>query len=200
MTYAGELSPEQRLSLLEARVNELERVTSGALAGSDGVAMGELPYSWPCGDITRRQLAPWWSAVNYCEKYNGGQYHTGEDFNLSDFADSGARVVACADGEIVFAGVVNGWQGWVVVVKHPDGLYSRYAHITNVTPTGAIKRGELIGYIADYAPKGPSGDHLHFDIAKIDLGAKPGDWPGSDQARVLRDYIDPLAWIKAHLP
>ena len=45
MTYAGELSAEQRLSLLEARVNELERVTGGALFGMDyGFAVGAFHF------------------------------------------------------------------------------------------------------------------------------------------------------------
>jgi len=59
--------------------------------------------------------------------------------------------------------------------------------------------------------------HLHFDIAKIDLGrpwqpAPPGqpnprdpagDWPGDGEAakqRVANDYLDPRAFILQHLP
>ena len=62
-------------------------------------------------------------------------------------------------------------------------------------------RGTQIGVIADYNQNGPKGDHLHYDVARrIDLGKKPADWPGIDQARVLRDYINPLEWHTEHTP
>jgi len=163
-----------------------------------------LVFSWPIGDINRRTLAPWFDATGYAALYNNNTaYHTGNDLNLAAFGDSGASVYACADGEIVFAGVVQGWQAQVVVIKHvlEDGrlIWSRYAHIKDVTPIGAVKRGDLLGHIADYTPAGPQGDHLHFDLAWIDLGAKPGDWPGLNKARVLTDYVDGCKWIAEHL-
>ena len=205
MTYKGELSPEQRLSLLEARVASLERITQGALQGGDGAKRERLVMSWPCGDIARRQLAPWFDATGYGTLYNAGTaYHTGHDLNLSDYGDSGARVVAVADGEIVFAGVVKGWQGWVVVVRHvlEDGrlFWTRYAHITDVTPIGQIKRGELLGYICDYLPAGKANDHLHIDGSWKDLGKVPGDWPGLDLARLKVDYFDLVKMIQERLP
>ena len=141
--------------------------------------------SWPTGDIARRQLAPWFDATGYGTLYqNGTQYHTGHDLNLSDFGDSGSRVVAVADGEAVFVGQVKGWQGFVVVVRHvlEDGriFWTRYAHITGLLSldTGdPIKRGDLLGYICDYLPAGKANDHLHIDGAWCDLGKKPGDCP-----------------------
>lgn len=82
MTYKGELSPEQRLSMLEARVASLERITHGELSGGDGAKRERLIMSWPCGDIARRQLAPWFDATGYGTLYqNGTQYHTGHDLN-----------------------------------------------------------------------------------------------------------------------
>lgn len=136
----------------------------------------------------------WFAATSYAEKYSGG-YHTGYDLNLPGFADAGKPVFAMADGEIVFSGQVAGWQGLVVVIEHPlvDGkpVWTRYAHIKNTLGLGNVKRGQQIGVIADYTPLNkPEGDHLHVDAARIDLGAKPGDWPGNDLARVIRDYID----------
>ncbi len=205
MTYKGELSPEQRLSLLEARIASLERITQGALQGGDGAKRERLVMSWPTGDIARRKLAPWFDATGYGTLYNDGKaYHTGHDLNLHDYGDSGARVVAVADGEIVFAGVVKGWQGWVVVVRHAleDGriFWTRYAHIQDVTPIGPIKRGELLGYVCDYLPVGKSNDHLHIDGAWCDLGKKPGDWPGMDLARLRVDYFDLVKMIQDRLP
>jgi murein DD-endopeptidase MepM/ murein hydrolase activator NlpD len=197
------------------RIRELAQQLSGELADLQTIlSLPDVPIepqpsrlvmSWPCGDIARRQLAPWFDATGYGTLYNGGKaYHTGHDLNLHDYGDSGARVVAVADGEIVFAGVVKGWQGWVVVVRHvlEDGrlFWTRYAHITDVTPIGQIKRGDLLGYICDYLPAGKANDHLHIDGAWCDLGKKPGDWPCLDLARLKVDYFDLVKMIQERLP
>ncbi len=164
-----------------------------------------LVMSWPCGDITRRTLAPWFDATGYATLYNGGKaYHTGHDINFAAYGDSGAPVFAVADGEIVFAGVVKGWQGEVVVIRHKleDGrpFWTRYAHIKDVTPIGPVKRGDLLGYIADYLPAGKINDHLHIDGSWKDLGKVPGDWPGLDLERLKVDYFDLMKMIGERLP
>jgi len=148
----------------------------------------------------------WFDATGYARFYNSAginAYHTGCDLNRYAYADSGANVFAAADGEVVFFGTVTNWQGMVIVIKHPleDGssIWTRYAHITKTTIEKYHKRGDKIGVIADYNANGPKGDHLHFDIARIDLGRSPGDWPGSNLARVQRDYIDPVVWLKNNL-
>lgn len=150
----------------------------------------------------------WFDAVGFCVLYDSSSntkaYHTGADLNLPAWKDSGSPVYAAADGEIVFSGVITGWQGEVVVIEHrlEDGskVWTRYAHIKDTTPIGmvrpTIKRGELIGVIADYLPVGPSNDHLHFDVCIDDLGSRPGDWPGLDKVRVQAQYKDPAKWLK----
>lgn len=145
----------------------------------------------------------WFDATGYATYYTAAgapAYHTGCDLNRPNLADSGRPVFAAADGQIVFAGTVPGWQGQVIVIKHwlEDGawIWTRYAHVADVCQAEAVRRGDLIGHIADYNKDGPKGDHLHFDVARIDLGARPGDWPGADKARLLGDYIDPAAWLR----
>jgi murein DD-endopeptidase MepM/ murein hydrolase activator NlpD len=146
----------------------------------------------------------WFDATGFATLYEPSgkkQYHTGVDLNRPNYADSGAQVYAAADGEVVYAGVVSGWQGQVVCLKHAleDGtfIWSRYAHIEAFVMRGAqIKRGSLVGKIADYNRDGPKGDHLHFDVARIDLREMPGDWPGLDKVGLLRDYLDPAKVLK----
>lgn len=134
-------------------------------------------------------------------------YHTGADLNLPNYADSLQPVYASADGVVVYAGTAGGFAIETVVIKHAgageDGadVWTRYSHITQieVEKGDVVKRGRKLGVIGDYAPvNNRAGDHLHFDVARIDLGARPGDWPGTDRARLLRDYVDPRAWINAH--
>jgi len=205
---SGDMSLEQRVASLEInnalmrdQIAELQR----NLTGNWPTPSKRLVMSWPCGDINRRTLAPWFDATGYGTLYNGGKaYHTGHDLNLSDYEDAGAAVYAVADGEIVFAGTVKGWQGEVAVIRHTleDGrlFWTRYAHIKDVTPTGMVKRGDLLGYICDYLPVGKVNDHLHIDGAWKDLGKTPGDWPGLDLQRLRVDYFDLLKMIAGRLP
>jgi murein DD-endopeptidase MepM/ murein hydrolase activator NlpD len=147
----------------------------------------------------------WFDATGFCRLYNSNGvagYHTGNDLNRPDYLDSGSNVFAPADGVVRFAGTVKAWQGDVVVLEHvlEDGshIWTRLAHIKrdeSIVAGNAIMRGGLIGVIADYNHDGPKGDHLHFDVCRIDLGAKPGDWPGQDKGRVISNYIDPAAWL-----
>ena len=145
----------------------------------------------------------WFDATGYGTRYDAtGKWaiHTGHDLNRPNYADAGATVYAAADGEIVFNGVVQGWQGCVIVIKHTleDGsnIWTRYAHVGISLARGSIKRGGVLATIADYGSNGPKQDHLHFDGARIDLGAHPGDWPGDDLPRVKRDYIDMAQWLR----
>ncbi len=204
------LTINERLTLLEARVNRIE---SALPQGNTGAKPERLPFSWPVGDITRRTLAPWWLGMGWAEKYppimGRDDYHTGIDLNEAHDVD--APVYAVADGVIRFAGKIKGWEGSVIVIEHALEdrrlIWSRYAHIDmliidqwTVYSGQQVKRGELIGHIADYTPYGPKQDHLHFDLSWRDLGKAPGDWPNTDIARLRVDYVDPIAWITGRLP
>lgn len=146
----------------------------------------------------------WFDATGYCKLYNSGNvsaYHTGVDLNRPNYLDSGAAVFAAADGVVKFCGHIQDWQGDIVVIEHrlEDGalIWTRYAHLQQLaTYNASIRRGQQIGTIADYNRDGPRGDHLHFDVARLDLSIMPGDWPGQDKARVAADYIDPVAWLR----
>ena len=125
-------------------------------------------------------------------------YHTGADLNLIGDADAHTSIYASADGVVVFAGALAVW-GNVIVIKHAaDSVWTRYGHVEGmaVKAGDAVKRGQPIARVGN--ANGTMAYHLHFDVAKVDLGAKPGDWPGTDKARLMRDYVDPKQWINAH--
>lgn len=158
---------------------------------------------WPIGDMQAGPYIPqpWWVSVGYAQSYSLG-VHTGLDFNLSNFADSGKPVRAVANGIVRFAGD-GGLIGWpnarqVVVIEHPAlGIWTRYAHLALVglragDPVGV---GSQIAVIGDYGKPGGPDDHLHFDMAVKNLGSTPGDWPGTKPdalTRVLQGYLNPL--------
>lgn len=135
-------------------------------------------------------------------------YHTGADLNWgSPYADKGLPTYSCANGVVTFAGELRVW-GYVIVIRHdplytPTGqvLYSRYGHVQNLTIKAGdrVKRGQQIAEIGDAF--GRFVPHLHFDLSPTTrLETVPSDWPGTNQASLLRNYIDPLAWIKKSRP
>ena len=135
-------------------------------------------------------------------------YHTGADLNWgSPYADKGLPTYACANGVVVFAGNIRVW-GNVIVIRHdplgnPGGkvLYSRYGHVQNVMVKvgDRVKRGRQVAEVGDAF--GTLVPHLHFDLSPTAiLETKPQDWPGKDQARLLKNYIDPLIWIQNNRP
>lgn len=157
----------------------------------------DSPKIWP---------GAWISAEGYDEGYppamGRNDFHTGEDLNLNVPAydtDAHMPVYAVADGIVNFAGSIAVW-GNVITIHHvlDDGtpIWSRYGHIESmiVTAGQVVTRGTMIARVGK--PPGTGQPfHLHFDIARIDLGARPGDWPNTDRARLRRDYIDPEAFL-----
>ncbi|MET9361040.1 transglycosylase family protein [Streptomyces sp. NPDC006632] len=104
-------------------------------------------------------------------------YHTGVDFPVS----TGTSVRAVTSGTVVEAGW-GGAYGYQVVIHHPDGRYSQYAHLSALTvKTGQkVNTGQRIGRSG--ATGNATGPHLHFEI-------RTGPGYGSD--------VDPLAYLRA---
>jgi murein DD-endopeptidase MepM/ murein hydrolase activator NlpD len=135
-------------------------------------------------------------------------YHTGADLNWgSPTADKGLPAYSCANGVVKFAGELSVW-GNVIIIRHdplyePTGkvLYSRYGHVQNMNVKAGdrVKRGQQIAEIGDAF--GRFVPHLHFDLSPTTvLETRPSDWPGTNQASLLKNYIDPLDWIRRHRP
>ncbi len=86
-------------------------------------------------------------------------FHTGIDISAPD----GTRVVAPADGSIIFSGYRAGY-GKIVVIDHRFGVVTRYGHLSrfNVQSGQRITRGDVIGYVGSTGRS--TGPHLHFEI------------------------------------
>ena len=98
-----------------------------------------------------------------CE-YHHGWLHTGEDWYLPGAETGGMGVYAAAAGEVVFAG--SEYPGLVVIVEHPDGLYSMYGHLDYALAVEAgqsVERGQLLGSILTRSD-GLAPSHLHFEL------------------------------------
>ena len=90
-------------------------------------------------------------------------YHNGIDLVNNN---SNAPIHASADGEVIVAGDANyfDWYGNWVVIKHSDGMYTGYAHLSsvNVSKGSTVTQGQQIGVIGTTGPS--TGIHLHFQF------------------------------------
>ena len=171
-------------------------------------------FDSPVGTADERRSAQvlpgrWLDANPYGTFYNvtptRQAYHTGADINLPEDRDAHAPVYAIANGVVTYAKLGGGTWGKLIVVAHtlPSGaaVYSRYAHVETigVRVGQAVKRGDEIGRIGNAEGQFPY--HLHFDISPTNtLGRNPEDWPGTDEARLKRDYVDPIGFIRRNRP
>ena len=96
--------------------------------------------------------------------YNPGWWHTAEDWYLPDEETGGVGVFAAAAGEVVFAGF--DYPGPVVILAHPDGLYSLYGHLDyalTVETGQSVARGQQLGTVL-VRTDGAAPSHLHFEL------------------------------------
>ncbi|QPP10477.1 M23 family metallopeptidase [Streptomyces bathyalis] len=104
--------------------------------------------------------------------------HTGVDFQ----ADEGTEVRSVAAGEVVEAGS-DGSFGNSVVVKHRDGTYTQYGHLSSISVSVGqqVKPGQKIALSGSTG--NTTGPHLHFE-------ARTGPDYGSD--------MDPVGYLRKH--
>ncbi|MDQ1034605.1 murein DD-endopeptidase MepM/ murein hydrolase activator NlpD [Streptomyces sp. V3I8] len=104
-------------------------------------------------------------------------YHTGVDFPVP----TGTSVKSVAAGSVVTAGW-GGSFGYEVVIRHGDGRYTQYAHLSAIS----VKAGQGVGSGQRIGRSGStgnsSGPHLHFEV-------RTGPGFGSD--------VDPVAYLRA---
>ncbi|WP_406496982.1 transglycosylase family protein [Streptomyces sp. NBC_01604] len=104
-------------------------------------------------------------------------YHTGVDFAVP----TGTSVKAVAAGKVVTSGW-GGSFGYQVVIRHSDGRYTQYAHLSAIS----VKAGQTVGGGQRLGRSGSTGNstgpHLHFEV-------RTGPGFGTD--------IDPVAYLRA---
>ncbi|WSQ07474.1 transglycosylase family protein [Streptomyces sp. NBC_01231] len=104
-------------------------------------------------------------------------YHTGVDFPVP----TGTSVKSVGAGTVVSAGW-EGSFGYQVVIRHSDGRYSQYAHLSAIS----VKSGQTVGGGQRIGRSGSTGNstgpHLHFEV-------RTGPGFGTD--------IDPVAYLRS---
>jgi len=89
----------------------------------------------------------------------GSTYHQGIDYAIP----SGSTVVASSGGTVSAAGWSGGY-GYMVLITHPDGSKTRYAHLSKVLVSNGqtVSQGQKIALSGNTGIS--TGPHLHFEI------------------------------------
>ncbi len=88
-----------------------------------------------------------------------GKLHAGTDWSVR----SGSTVVASRGGVVTQAGWAGSY-GYCIVITHPDGHFTRYAHLSEVLVSYGqeVAQGQMIGLSGNTGFS--TGPHLHFEI------------------------------------
>jgi LysM repeat protein len=80
-------------------------------------------------------------------------------------APVGTPIRAAASGQVIVSrsGGWNGGYGNYVVIRHPNGTQTLYAHMSsNAVFSGNVSQGQIVGYVGNTGRS--TGPHLHFEV------------------------------------
>ncbi|MFJ4079952.1 M23 family metallopeptidase [Streptomyces iakyrus] len=170
---SGAASAVQAQAAAQAKAAKAEAVKAEKAAKAAAAEKAAAAKKAAAEKAAAKKAAPSW--VDPVKKYklsasfaqNGGMWqstHSGQDFAVP----SGTQVVATHGGTVVKAGGNGAGDGPAygnaVVIKHGNGTYSQYAHLSKVT----VHVGQIVKTGQEIAKSGntgnSSGPHLHFEI------------------------------------
>lgn len=171
----GRLRHGERSGLLDRRVAVAERKKASEQKMQDSQRLKQLraqasAWTWPLEQVS----------VTSSFGRRGRDFHEGVDLR----APLGTSVYSAEHGVVVYAGQKIRGYGKMVIIKHPSGLSTVYAHNSRLL----VKRGQRVQRGRQIAFSGNTGQstgpHLHFEvrdgIASVDpLRILPGPRPGT---------------------
>ncbi|HEX7409153.1 MAG TPA: M23 family metallopeptidase [Candidatus Binatia bacterium] len=128
---------------------------------------GDVKFFWPVAG----------GAVTSGFGQRGHSFHDGIDIS----APVGTPVHAAQDGDVIYSDVLRGY-GNVIIVRHPHGFATVYAHNrSNQTHEHQhVRQGEVIGSVGDSGRT--SGANLHFEVRQDNVAQDPLDFlPPAEQ-------------------
>ena len=102
-------------------------------------------------------------------KLRWGRWHKGNDFA----APIGTSVKASWGGKVRYAEYNHGGYGKMIIIRHPNGLETAYAHLSkiNVSVNEYVNAGEVIGAVGNTGHS--TGPHLHYEVRLLDNPIDP---------------------------
>jgi LysM repeat protein len=107
--------------------------------------------------ITTKLL--WPTSARVITQYYGWR-HTGLDIA----GDQSNPLYAAEDGVVTISGWNSGGYGYQVMIDHPNGMKTRYAHASKlfVSVGDQVKRGQVIAMMGSTGRS--TGPHIHFEV------------------------------------
>lgn len=128
---------------------------------ADGVSVNvnaQKPGDENTSNVPASKLA--WPTNGHVITQYYGWNHTGVDID-GDFT---SPLYASGDGVVTTAGWNTGGYGLQIVIKHPNGLMTRYAHSSKlfVKVGDEVKKGQVVAMMGSTGHS--TGSHLHFEV------------------------------------
>ncbi|MFI9150797.1 peptidoglycan DD-metalloendopeptidase family protein [Streptomyces sp. NPDC053367] len=174
----GELARLKRSiehNLEEARSRLQGEADAAALAGS---CRGAVRLEQPPASYAQGWVAPVEAYELSAGFGSGGERwanrHTGQDFAVP----IGTPVRSVGEGRVVSVSC-GGSFGIQIVIEHPGGYYTQYAHLASVAvdPGERVTTGQWIGQAGTTGNS--TGPHLHFEVRvtpELGSGVDPVPW------------------------
>lgn len=144
----------------EERIQELIRQQQQSGGSSDG-------YIWPSNNSHRISDSYGWRIC----PFHGREFHNGIDID----ARRGTDVLASSSGTVIQSGW-NGGYGISVMISHPDGITTLYAHMstTYMSVGQKVSKGQTVGLVGNTGNS--NGAHIHFTMYKGGSTVNPLDY------------------------
>lgn len=148
--------------MLDGRVvnSTRSRVVPGipitSLDGSTPIARlaGDIKFQRPLSGRVSSQFGTRFHPIDKTTKF-----HAGLDIAVA----TGTTVGSAADGTVSYAGWSGGY-GNLVIIDHPDGRQTRYAHLSSISVSAGeqVSQGQRIALSGSTGKS--TGPHLHFEV------------------------------------
>lgn len=143
---------------LSKEIAAAEKKYAEQLAAQQGTSSGNGGYLWPLppGHTNSSSEYGWRNCP-----FHGRELHTGIDLP----AKAGTEIYASKGGTVIIS-TYNSSYGNYVVIAHPEGGKTLYAHMKSRVATvgSTVKQGQVIGYVGTTGSS--TGNHLHFEVWK----------------------------------
>lgn len=140
-------------------------IPGGELAAAAPVKTTAKSSSKPATKATTKSTSAF-SSGSLTNPLPGGRVsQSTHGYNAADIAAPGGTPIYAAAGGTVLTSA-DGWNGGYgnyVVIKHPNGTQTLYAHMSErAVSSGSVSAGEVIGYVGSTGKS--TGNHLHFEV------------------------------------
>lgn len=154
VSYTGENTGKHELFRYE---DEDDKSTLNGLYTKDGKSNNTNGVGFPLNRI--HTISSFGRRIDPI--YRSWRQHQGIDY----LAHYGTAIFAVANGTVRSAGW-NGGYGNEIIIHHPSGLDTQYAHLSSISVRRGqtVRRGQVIGRVGSTGKS--TGAHLHFGLIK----------------------------------